>query len=99
MNEHDLVQRALVRLPRDVDGIVRVAVGGVPQIEGVDFFLVGRLLVFERAIEPERPLRYLRRLIAATGMGTTRRSEKVDVWFGSGDDPDVVRDLPVARYP
>ena len=99
LNEHEQLARAIVRLPRHVGGALRVWVGGRPQVEGEDFFLVGRLLVFERALERESTLRHWLRVLSSSGMGARRRREPVDVWFETDDDAGVVRDLDVDSYP
>ncbi len=99
VNAYELVPRTTVRLPSAVGDLVRVAAGGRTQLEGVDYFLVGRLLVFERMLIRESPLRYWRRVLSAWGMGAKRRDEPVDVWHETDAGVRILRDLDGRPYP
>lgn len=97
-NDHELVARTTVRLPRHVHGGLRVWVGGEPQVEGEDFFVIGRLLVFERPLERKSTRRRLR-VLMSSGAGSRRRRRAVDVWYENEDDAGVVYDLDPRSYP
>jgi hypothetical protein len=99
VNAHEQVPRTLVRLPSGMHGTVDVAVDGVPQVEGEDYFLVGRLLVFERRLVRESRARHWRRVLASWGMGASRRHERVDVWWHSDAGASAMRNLDVETYP
>ena len=59
-----------------------VFVNGVPQQRGVDYELVGRMLVFERALAGEGRLGFWRWLSLFLGVaGTYRKNDTVDVVY------------------
>jgi hypothetical protein len=97
-NPYELVPRSLVRLPGEVDGDFAVCVDGVAQSEGEDYFLVGRLLVFSRALCREGRLHYWRRVVGSWGMGATRRYEEVSIHYEAGGRSCAAHDLGVVSY-
>jgi hypothetical protein len=71
-----------VELPEQVTGAFEVFVNGVPQVEGVDYERVGRLLVFQRELAEEGRLGFWRWLSLFLGVaGTYRKNDIVDVVF------------------
>jgi hypothetical protein len=71
-----------VELPEQVAGSFEVFVNGVPQVEGVDYERIGRLLVFQRELAEEGRLGFWRWLSLFLGVaGTYRKNDKVDVVF------------------
>jgi hypothetical protein len=71
-----------VELPEQVTGAFEVFVNGVPQVEGVDYERVGRLLIFQRELAEEGRLGFWRWLSLFLGVaGTYRKNDIVDVVF------------------
>lgn len=97
-NAYERVPRSLARLPREVDGVLRVFVDGVLQSDGEDYWLVGRLLVFGRVLSRETNARYWRRVLCSWGMGAFRRRGAVSVAYEVGERTGVVRNLEVTLY-
>jgi hypothetical protein len=85
---------SLVRLPDDVGDEFTVYVNGVPQREGVDFDMDGRMLVFNRAMRKDRVSGW-RWFLGAWGVGTYRQDDTVDVRYESDGRPQVAHALPV----
>ncbi len=71
-----------MELPEQVAGSFEVFVNGVPQVEGVDYERIGRLLVFQRELAEEGRLGFWRWLSLFLGVaGTYRKNDTVDVVF------------------
>ncbi len=71
-----------MELPDQVAGPFEVFVNGVPQVEGVDYERIGRLLVFQRELAEEGRLGFWRWLSLFLGVaGTYRKNDTVDVVF------------------
>jgi hypothetical protein len=71
-----------VELPEQVTGAFEVFVNGVPQVEGVDYERVGRVLVFQRELAEEGRLGFWRWFSLFLGVaGTYRKNDIVDVVF------------------
>jgi hypothetical protein len=87
-------ERARVDLPPYVPAEFDVFVNGVRQERGVDYEVVGRSLVFPRAIAQEGRLGFWRWLSMWLGIaGTYRRHDAVDVVYEAGGRRDVVTGL------
>jgi hypothetical protein len=75
-------QRSRVELPEHVPPVFEVYVSGVRQVPGRDFELVGRSLVFPRALAQEGRLGFWRWASMWLGIaGTYRKHETVDVVY------------------
>lgn len=85
---------SLVRLPDDVGDDFTVYVNGVPQREGVDFDMDGRMLVFNRSMRKDRVSGW-RWFLGAWGVGTYRQDDTVDVRYESDGRPQVAHALSV----
>ncbi len=71
-----------MELPEQVAGSFEVFVNGVPQVEGVDYERIGRLLVFQQELAEEGRLGFWRWLSLFLGVaGTYRKNDTVDVVF------------------
>jgi hypothetical protein len=71
-----------VELPEQVTGAFEVFVNGVPQVEGVDYERIDRLLVFKQELAEEGRLGFWRWLSLFLGVaGTYRKNDTVDVVF------------------
>jgi len=71
-------------------------VNGVPQVEGSDFRVEGRTLVFERELRTEGKLGFWRWLSMWVGVaGTYRQNDSVDVAYERGGKPVVATRLPL----
>ncbi len=71
-----------MELPEQVTGSFEVFVNGVPQVEGVDYQRIGRLLVFQQELAEEGRLGFWRWLSLFLGVaGTYRKNDTVDVVF------------------
>jgi hypothetical protein len=91
-------ERARVDLPPYVPSEFDVFVGGVKQRSGIDYEVVGRSLVFPRAIAQEGKLGFWRWLSMWLGIaGTYRRHETVDIVYESGGRRGVVTGLEPKR--
>jgi hypothetical protein len=74
------VERSHAELPPHVDRPFEVYINGVPQVEGEDFDVVGRTLVFERQFAEEGKLGFWRWAALFLGVaGTYRKHDSVDV--------------------
>jgi len=87
--------RSIVRLPAQIQEPFRVFISGVPQQEGSDYILEGRLLVF-----PGRELRKdkisgWRWFLGAWGVGTYRQNDSVDVQYELDGKPLVAEGLEI----
>lgn len=71
-----------VPLPRGAKPPYRVFVNGVPQVEGRDYRIEGRELLFDRHLEKEGKLGFWRwTAIFLALFGTYRRNDSVDVQY------------------
>ncbi|HEX4680770.1 MAG TPA: hypothetical protein VH210_16340 [Gaiellaceae bacterium] len=74
--------RSQVELPGYVEGTVDVFVNGVPQVRGVDYEQIGRMLVFRGELAQEGKLGFWRWISLFFGVaGTYRKNDTVDVVF------------------
>jgi hypothetical protein len=81
----EVAERTRIDLPEHVPAEFDVFVNGVQQTRGVDYEVIGRSLVFPRAIAQEGRLGFWRWLSMWLGIaGTYRRHESVDVVYESG---------------
>jgi len=88
--------RTLVRLPAGVTRPFEVFVNGVPQEEGVDFEVMGGVLLFDRELKTEGrlgPWRWASILIGIAG--TYRQNDSVDVAYRVGGRSVVASRLPL----
>lgn len=85
-----------MRLPADVARPFEVFVNGVPQVEGLDFDVEGRTLVFNRELKTEGKLGFWRWTSIFVGVaGTYRQNDSVDVAYQRGGKPVVASKLPL----
>jgi len=90
-----LRRRTRVTLPRSVTRPFEVFVNGVPQEEGVDYELLGGVLLFERELKTEGRLGFWRWAAIMIGVvGTYRQNDSVDVVYESGGRRIVATGLP-----
>lgn len=95
----EVVSRSRVDLPSHVSDDFEVFVGGVRQERGVDYELVGRSLVFPRAIAQEGKLSFWRWASMWLGIaGTYRKHEAVDVVYDAGGRREVETGLLPRPY-
>jgi hypothetical protein len=74
--------RSRVPLPREAQPPYRVFVNGVPQVEGRDYSVQGRELVFPRRLQKEGKLGLGRWTAIFLGLfGTYRQNDSVDVQY------------------
>jgi hypothetical protein len=71
---------SIVRLPPGIRRPFEVYLNGVPQREGIDYELAGRVLRFPRALARDQVSRW-RWLIGAFGIGTYRQDDSIDVRY------------------
>ncbi len=71
---------------------------GVPQVEGRDFEVNGRMLVFERELAIDK-IGFWRWFLGAWGVGTYRQDDSVDVRYEAGGRAHVAEKLPLKRVP
>lgn len=89
-------RRTLVRLPGDVTRPFEVFVNGVVQTEGVDYEVMGGVLLFERVLRSEGKLGFWRWTAIFVGMaGTYRQNDSVDVAYTVGGRKVVATRLPL----
>ncbi len=85
-----------MRLPADVVRPFQVFVNSVEQVEGTDFRVDGRTLVFQRVLKSEGKLGFWRWTSMWVGVaGTYRQNDSVDVAYQSGGKPVVASKLPL----
>jgi hypothetical protein len=83
-----------VRLPADVVRPFEVFLNGVQQVEGVDYQVEGRTLVFEAELRTEGKLGFWRWLSLWVGVaGTYRQDDSVDVAYQRNGKPVVATKL------
>jgi len=86
----------VVPLPRGTEPPYRVFVNGVPQREGVDYELHGRVLVFDRPLQKEGRLGFWRWLSMFLSIaGTYRKNDSVDVQYTAGGRQHVATGLEI----
>ncbi len=84
-----------VVLPAHVSAPFEVFVNGVPQVEGTDYRVEGRTLVFDRSLEREGQLGFWRWLSMFLGIaGTYRQNDTVDVVYQAAGRRAVATGLP-----
>jgi hypothetical protein len=89
-------KRTRVRLPGDVVRPFEVYVNGVPQMEGIDFDVEGRTLVFDRELKAEGRLGFWRWTSIFVGIaGTYRQDDSVDVVYERDGQRVVATKLPL----
>jgi hypothetical protein len=87
--------RTRVDLPDAVSRPFEVYVSGVAQVEGRDYRVRGRSLVFERELRREGRLGFWRWLSLLVGVaGTYRQNDLVDVVYEVGGRRTVASGLP-----
>ena len=80
--DHGETSQSRVRLPQGATPPFSVFINGVPQTEGADFRVDGTDLVFDRHLEKEGKLGFIRWLsIALAIAGTYRQNDSVDVTY------------------
>jgi hypothetical protein len=90
----EVPERTRVDLPPEVPESFEVFVNGVRQDRGADYEVIGRSLVFPRAVPQEGRLGFWRWLSMWLGIaGTYRPHESVDVVYESGGRRGVVSGL------
>jgi hypothetical protein len=90
----EVAERTRIDLPHHVPPDFEVFVNGVRQQRDVDYEVVGRSLVFPRAIAQEGRLGFWRWLSMWLGVaGTYRRHETVDVVYELGGRREVATGL------
>jgi hypothetical protein len=88
--------RTRVRLPADLTRPFEVYVNGVQQVEGIDYEIQGRTLVFDRELKSEGKLGAWRWLSMWVGVaGTYRQNDSVDVVYQRGGRRVVATKLPL----
>lgn len=78
-----------VRLPRAVRAPFQVYLNGVPQVEGRDYVVRGRELVFGRELRKDKVSGW-RWFLGAWGVGTYRQDDSVDVRYEREDGTPAV---------
>ncbi len=95
-----LGHRSRVRLPAEAHPPFEVYVNGIPQREGSDFEIDGATLVFDRSLEREGKLGFMRWLSMLLGIaGTYRKNDTVDVIYTRAGNKVVATGLPFAPEP
>jgi hypothetical protein len=90
----EVQERTRIDLPPHVPDTFEVFVNGVRQVRGVDYEVLGRSLVFPRAVAQEGKLGFWRWLSMWLGIaGSYRPHESVDVVFEEGGRRSVVTGL------
>ncbi len=80
-----MARRSLVELPPGAEPPYRVFINGVPQVEGRDYRVKGRMLMFDRELRQEGRLGFWRwTLMFFSIMGTYRKNDSVDVEYSHG---------------
>ena len=92
----DVIERSRVEVPGHVTRPFQVYLNGVLQQEGRDFRHEGNALVFNRPLEEEGRLGFIRWLSMALGIaGTYRRNDTVDLVYEAGGRRTVATGLRV----
>ncbi len=84
-----------VPLPPGAEPPIRVFVNGVPQVQGKDFELVGRELVFDRPLEKERLSKRRWTAIFFGLWGYYGKNDSVDVQYRVGGRETVATGLEI----
>ncbi len=88
--------RSVVELPRGAEGPYRVFVNGVPQVEGTDYRMKGRTLLFSEELVTEGRIGFWRwTLMFFSIAGTYRRHHSVDVQYRQGGAERVATGLEI----
>ena len=88
--------RAIVSLPSSVADSFEVFINGVPQQRGRDFHVEGRQLIFDRELEQESKLGFVRWLSMFLGVaGTYAKNDTVDVVFEFDGRRVISSGLPI----
>jgi hypothetical protein len=96
----DVIERSRVEVPGHVTRPFQVYLNGVLQQEGRDFRQEGNALVFDRPLEDEGRLGFIRWLSMALGVaGTYRKNDKVDLAYEFGGRKLVETGLRFERLP
>jgi hypothetical protein len=83
-------------LPRGAERPITIFVNGVEQVEGTDYEIRGREIVFSRSILKEEKLSTLRWLTMLIGVvGTYRKHEMVDIEYRSGGQTKLASDVAI----
>ena len=83
-------------LPRGAERPITVFVNGVEQVEGTDYEIRGREMVFSRVILKEEKLSTLRWLSMVIGVvGTYRKNETVDIEYRFRGQTKLASDVPI----
>lgn len=83
-------------LPRGAERPVTVFINGVEQVEGPDYEIRGREIVFSRPILKEEKLSALRWLSMLIGVvGTYRKHETVDIEYRYGGQTKLASDISI----
>jgi hypothetical protein len=94
-----VAERTFVDLPSHVPDRFEVFVNGVEQSRGVDYELIGRALVFPRAIAQEGRLGFWRWASMWLGIaGSYRKHENVDVVYEVNGRKQVATGLRPKAY-
>ena len=70
-------------------------VNGVRQVEGTDYAVSERSLVFDRELKKEGKLGFWRWFLGAWGVGTYRQNDSVDVSYERNGRPALVEGLDI----
>ena len=89
------MKRWRVPLPAGAERPIRVFVNGVPQVQGQDFELVGRELVFDRPLEKERLSKRRWTAIFFGLWGSYGKNDSVDVQYRVGGRETVATGLEI----
>lgn len=89
-----------VPLPADARPPYRVFLNGVPQVEGRDYRVRGRELLFERELAKEGSLGFWRWTAMFLSLfGTYRKNDSVDVQYEAGGRAKVATALDIVPPP
>jgi hypothetical protein len=88
------VPRSIARLPPQVQRPFEVYISGVPQVEGTDYVVEGRALVFERELRKDK-ISGWRWFLGAWGVGTYRQNDSIDVRYTLKGRPMVAEGLEI----
>jgi hypothetical protein len=90
-----MMARSIVTLPNHVREPYEVYVNGVPQLEGVDYMVKGRTIMFEKELRKDK-ISKRRWLLGAWGVGTYKQDDSVDVRYEAADgSPGVAEALEI----
>jgi hypothetical protein len=88
-----------VKLPPTVREPYTVFVNGVRQVEGADYEVRDRVLLFSRPLSKEGRLGFWRWFWGAWGIGTYRKNDQVDVTWEINGAPRVAHALDIDPPP